>query len=306
MWKFLYLRTELHASGGSAAWPQTTTERRHLGSSVEGDSTSVQVTRGVCEVRGKRGQGRGETQLASGGDKMSHSKNVALSYEGACHRCGLPGHIAKNCPKPRICAKCGMAGHIEKFCGQKQLTSKEKMLAKYSEVCHRCGNKGHTSRECPRNTISCRVCGEDHRPGECPMEDNTLESMIRTKKEETSEFAKRRLRAEMAEKERRMAAAKGSGSAGFGTGVEEKGSSGVGLIGNTRQPVIQVKRRENPQFLVVSKEKANKRVAGGSDAGKPGEGERNAKRAKAEGEDDSSEEEEGLGGLLGDYDSDDE
>jgi hypothetical protein len=199
-----------------------------------------------------------------------------------------------------------MAGHIEKFCGQKQLTSKEKMLAKYSEVCHRCGNKGHTSRECPRNTISCRVCGEDHRPGECPMEDNTLESMIRTKKEETSEFAKRRLRAEMAEKERRMAAAKGSGSAGFGTGVEEKGSSGVGLIGNTRQPVIQVKRKENPQFLVVSKEKANKRVAGGSDAGKPGEGERNAKRAKAEGEDDSSEEEEGLGGLLGDYDSDDE
>ena len=110
----------------------------------------------------------------------------------------------------------------------------------------------------------------------------------------------------MAEKERRMAAAKGSGSAGFGTGVEEKGSSGVGLIGNTRQPVIQVKRKENPQFLVVSKEKANKRVAGGSDAGKPGEGERNAKRAKAEGEDDSSEEEEGLGGLLGDYDSDDE
>ena len=85
-----------------------------------------------------------------------------------------------------------------------------------------------------------------------------------------------------------------------------KGSSGVGLIGNTRQPVIQVKRKENPQFLVVSKEKANKRVAGGSDAGKPGEGERNAKRAKAEGEDDSSEGEEGLGGLLGDYGSDDE
>ena len=139
-----------------------------------------------------------------------------------------------------------MAGHIEKFCGQKQLTSKEKMLAKYSEVCHRCGNKGHTSRECPRNTISCRVCGEDHRPGECSKEDNTLESMIRTKKEETSEFAKRRLRAEMAEKERRMAAAKGSGSAGFGTGVEGKGSSGVGLIGSTRQPVIQVKRKENP------------------------------------------------------------
>ena len=266
----------------------------------------MQVTRGVCEVRGKRGQGRGETQLASGGDKMSHSKNVALSYEGACHRCGLPGHIAKNCPKPRICAKCGMAGHIEKFCGQKQLTSKEKMLAKYSEVCHRCGNKGHTSRECPRNTISCRVCGEDHRPGECSKEDNTLESMIRTKKEETSEFAKRRLRAEMAEKERRMAAAKGSGSAGFGTGVEGKGSSGVGLMGNTRQPVIQVKRKENPHFLVVSKEKANKRVAGGGDAGKPGEGERNAKRAKAEGEDDSSEGEEGLGGLLGDYGSDDE
>lgn len=232
------------------------------------------------------------------------SKNVALSYEGACHRCGLPGHIAKNCPKPRICAKCGMAGHIEKFCGQKQLTSKEKMLAKYSEVCHRCGNKGHTSRECPRNTISCRVCGEDHRPGECPKSNNTLESMIRTKKEETSEFAKRRLQAEMAEKERRMAAAKGSGSAGFGAGVEGKGSGGVRLTGGTQHPVIQVKRKETPQFFVVSKEKGNKRATGGDEGGPE------AKRAKAEDEDEDegSGGEGGLKGLLGDYgeSSDDE
>ena len=64
------------------------------------------------------------------------------------------------------------------------------------------------------------------------------------------------------------------------------------------QPVIQVKRKENPHFLVVSKEKANKRVAGGGDAGKPGEGER-TRSAKAEGEDDSSEGEEGLGGVVG-------
>ena len=76
----------LHASGGSAAWPQTTTERRHLGASVEGDSTSVQVTRGVCEVRGKRGQGRGETQLAGTKcrtQKMSRSPTRAPATDAA-------------------------------------------------------------------------------------------------------------------------------------------------------------------------------------------------------------------------------
>ena len=127
------------------------------------------------------------------------SKNVALSYEGACHRCGMPGHIARNCPQPRICTKCGMGGHVAKFCGQKQLTAKDKMLAKYSEVCHRCGNKGHMARECSSVAFKCRICGEDHHQSECPKNTGTLENMMKRKTYETSEFAKQKLAAEVAE-----------------------------------------------------------------------------------------------------------
>jgi hypothetical protein len=36
-----------------------------------------------------------------------------------------------------------MGGHVAQYCGMRQMTTKEKMLAKYSEVCHRCGQKGH-------------------------------------------------------------------------------------------------------------------------------------------------------------------
>ena len=99
-----------------------------------------------------------------------------------------------------------------------------------------------------------------------------------------------------------MAAAKGLGSAGFGAGVDGKGSGGVGLTGGTQHPVIQVKRKETPQFFVVSKEKGNKRATGGDEGGPE------AKRAKAEDEDEGSGGEGGLKGLLGDYgeSSDDE
>ena len=48
-------------------------------------------------------------------------------------------------------------GHIEKFCGQKQLTSKEKMLAKYSEVCHRWATRD-TLPESVQGTPSAVAC----------------------------------------------------------------------------------------------------------------------------------------------------
>eukprot|EP00740_Mantoniella_antarctica_P005092 CAMPEP_0181350612 /NCGR_PEP_ID=MMETSP1106-20121128/1356_1 /TAXON_ID=81844 /ORGANISM="Mantoniella antarctica, Strain SL-175" /LENGTH=148 /DNA_ID=CAMNT_0023463091 /DNA_START=292 /DNA_END=735 /DNA_ORIENTATION=+ len=147
------------------------------------------------------------------------SKEVALSYEGACHRCGMPGHRAKNCPKPRICGKCGMGGHVEKFCGMRQMTTKEKMLAKYSEVCHRCGNKGHMSRECSASSFKCRICGGDHRINECPKNGASLQNMIKNRKHEVSEFAKQKVMVEMAEKERRMTNIKDGAGTGFGAAV---------------------------------------------------------------------------------------
>ena len=164
------------------------------------------------------------------------SKNVALSYEGACHRCGMPGHIARNCPQPRICTKCGMGGHVAKFCGQKQLTAKDKMLAKYSEVCHRCGNKGHMARECSSVAFKCRICGEDHHQSECPKNTGTLENMMKRKTYETSEFAKQKLAAEVAEKTRRLerviasGGAGGSGGPGVGGGVDWEGERGRGAV----------------------------------------------------------------------------
>jgi hypothetical protein len=121
-----------------------------------------------------------------------------------------------------------MGGHVEKFCGMRQMTTKEKMLAKYSEVCHRCGNKGHMSRECSASSFKCRICGGDHRINECPKNGASLQNMIKNRKHEVSEFAKQKVMVEMAEKERRMTNIKDGAGTGFGAAVGASGGGGNG------------------------------------------------------------------------------
>lgn len=252
------------------------------------------------------------------------SKNVALPYEGACHRCGLMGHRAKNCSKPRVCTKCGMGGHVEKFCGMKQKTAKEKALGKYGEVCHRCGVRGHVSRECSVGGYACRICGERHRVSECPKNPATLENMIRSRRHEVTEFARQKEAVAAEARERRMSAAMRPGAAAaavaaFGGGAADDAVcapvEGAPVRANAKTAVgttgVTIKATNAPRFVVAPRRASGKRQgaeAGDMDAGAKEPG----KRAKTDDERDGGGEEEGeegggvLGGLLGDYASDSE
>ena len=81
-----------------------------------------------------------------------------------CHKCGMPGHIARECPnapgEQRTCHVCGEGGHIARDCPQGPSRPEER-------ACHVCGESGHLARDCPQST--CHNCGKPgHRAAECP------------------------------------------------------------------------------------------------------------------------------------------
>lgn len=199
------------------------------------------------------------------------------------------------------------------------MTTKEKMLAKYSEVCHRCGQKGHMARECSNSMFKCRLCGGDHRINECPKNGASLQNMIKNRKHEVSEFAKQKMLIEIAEKEKRMNSIKDGGGAAGGWGTvggggdatdgAEVGASGGGGAGTAPmcQPVIQVRKKEKtgmPQFKFAPKEKPMpgiKLPAPDLEGDEPAAKKPKTGEAESATGDGGDGDEGGLGGLLGDY-----
>lgn len=56
-----------------------------------------------------------------------------------CNRCGAEGHLARDCPKKDNCYRCGMSGHLAKDCQHKNGHEKK---------CYKCGKPGHMARDC--------------------------------------------------------------------------------------------------------------------------------------------------------------
>jgi hypothetical protein len=191
------------------------------------------------------------------------------------------------------------------------------MLAKYSEVCHRCGNKGHMARECSSVAFKCRICGEDHHQSECPKNTGTLENMMKRKTYETSEFAKQKLAAEVAEKTRRLERVIASGGAGGpGVGGASTGREKEDAVLCKPAGIVVVKKKKKKPNPALARLKVTSKGGGGGekpppstetddadpDEKKPEKAE--ATEAKRDDDDDGGGDGGLLGGLLGDYGSD--
>ncbi|XP_074361423.1 uncharacterized protein LOC141701688 [Apium graveolens] len=74
-------------------------------------------------------------EMFQGSDKRiiaSECKKCGLKYggdicsraDGLCYNCGEKGHIASQCPKPKVisCYSCGQPGHLSRDCPQKGVT----------------------------------------------------------------------------------------------------------------------------------------------------------------------------------------
>ncbi|XP_063947599.1 uncharacterized protein LOC135152058 [Daucus carota subsp. sativus] len=52
---------------------------------------------------------------------LKHGGDICYRADGLCYNCGEKGHIATQCPKPKVisCYSCGKSGHVSRDCPQK-------------------------------------------------------------------------------------------------------------------------------------------------------------------------------------------
>ncbi|XP_074362624.1 uncharacterized protein LOC141702944 [Apium graveolens] len=55
---------------------------------------------------------------------LKHGGDICSRADGLCYNCGEKGHIASQCPKPKVisCYSCGQPGHLSRDCPQKGVT----------------------------------------------------------------------------------------------------------------------------------------------------------------------------------------
>lgn len=79
--------------------------------------------------------------------------------ERTCYRCGMTGHLSRECPQGgaaggygapggQECYKCGQVGHIARSCPQGGNYGGYGSYGGRPQTCYSCGGFGHMARDC--------------------------------------------------------------------------------------------------------------------------------------------------------------
>merc|ERR1719184_420411 len=104
---------------------------------------------GACHKCGEEGHMARECPTGGGG-----------GGDNKCRNCRQEGHIASDCPEPEVCRRCRKEGHMKDDCPE-------------PEKCYNCRKEGHGTAECPEPQV-CNRCGaEGHMVRDCTEEEKT-------------------------------------------------------------------------------------------------------------------------------------